>query len=753
MSADPADSVAAELARTADEVHERFRAQRRVLSFAEYLQLVRGHPLRHARDAATYLRDAFDHFGSYQVERPWGGQGRVRRWRLFDLPFAGAGATGRGSDRLIGQEELQNAVYRTLQGFHREGRPNRLLLLHGPNGSAKSTFAGCLMAALEAYSRLDEGALYRFSWVFPRGEKGTGIGFTTGSDGPAPGESYAHLPEERIDAKLPSELRESPLLLLPLEARRRFLAEAFEDAGAKDARVPERIARGELGHRNRAILDALLTAYRGDLGRVLAHVQVERWEMSRRYRVGAVTIGPQMAVDAGERQITADRSLGALPASLSALSLYETVGELVDGQGGLIEYSDLLKRPLDAWKYLLLAIESGDVALQRSNLALDSVLLASSNELHLKAFQEHPEYHSFRGRLVLLRVPYLRDVAQEQGIYDAQILPQIRMEVAPHVTYVAALWAVLTRLRRASADRFDDRELGKLAADLTPLEKADLYATGAVPRRLDPDQAKQLRGGAQAIHSERRGSTDYEGLFGASPREMRMLLLDAVAASEGEGCLAPPALLDRLEAFCERDDYEFLKLAPDRGYHDAKAFVSRVRERWLDRVEDELRTSTGLVSEAQVRDLFERYVLHASHFVKGERVRNPHTGDLEAADEELMSGVEETLGAEDGPAFRRDLMSAVANWAIENPGVEAEPASLFPRYLESLEEAYFAERRRQLRGLGEDVLALLRDDGPTPEDREGAARTLGTLRERFGYGDAGARIALGALLAARYAAE
>ncbi|MEO0322143.1 MAG: serine protein kinase PrkA [Myxococcota bacterium] len=743
--------VGAELARTGGEVRERFLAQRRVLSFAEYLALVAAHPLRHARDAATYLRDAFDHFGSYTLERPWGAGGKVRRWALFDLPFAGEARAA--NERLVGHEALQNDVYQALQSFCREGRPNRLLLLHGPNGSAKSTFAACLMAALEAYSRADEGALYRFSWVFPRGEKGKGIGFRSGDGSPAPGESYAHLPEERIDAKLPSELRESPLLLLPGEPRRRLLAEALEAQGTPDARVPERIARGSLGHRNRAIFDALLTACRGDLARVLAHVQVERWEVSRRYRQGAVTIGPEMAADAGERQLTADRSLGSLPASLSALSLYETQGELVDGQGGLIEYSDLLKRPLDAWKYLLLAIETGEVALQRSTLALDSVLLASSNELHLRAFQEHPDYHSFRGRLVRLRVPYLRDVEQEKGIYEAQITPQIRLEVAPHVTYVGALWAVLTRLRRANADRYDDREIGKLAADLTPLEKAQLYANGAVPRRFEGDQAKLLRAGAEAIYGERHGGGDYEGLVGASPREMRMLFLDAVASAETDGCLAPPALLDRLEAFCERDDYEFLKLAPDRGYHDAKAFVAQARECWLDRVDEELRTSTGLVSEDQVRELFEHYVLHASHWVKKERVRNPVTGELEAPDEELLSRVEEQLGAGEGPAFRRDLMSAVANWAIEHPGEEAAPAVLFPRHLETLGEAHFRERRRQLRDLAEDVLAHLR--GRTLEANAAAAaeRTVATLESRFGYGRAGARIALGALLAARYADE
>jgi len=48
-------------------------------------------------------------------------------------------------------------------------------LLHGPKGSAKSTVAACIMAALEHYSTLDEGALYRFHWVFPTKEHGEGV--------------------------------------------------------------------------------------------------------------------------------------------------------------------------------------------------------------------------------------------------------------------------------------------------------------------------------------------------------------------------------------------------------------------------------------------------------------------------------------------------------------------------------------------------------------------------------------------------
>ena len=131
------------------------------------------HPVRHSRDAARYLRDCFDYYGSYELPRPFGA---TRRFRLFDQEFRDQ-ADG-GHIPLIGHEELQNGFYRALSNFAREGRANRLVLLHGPNGSAKSTFADCIMRALEHYSMADDGALYRFSWIFAPASEERTIGFT-----------------------------------------------------------------------------------------------------------------------------------------------------------------------------------------------------------------------------------------------------------------------------------------------------------------------------------------------------------------------------------------------------------------------------------------------------------------------------------------------------------------------------------------------------------------------------------------------
>jgi predicted Ser/Thr protein kinase len=732
------------------EVKARFEAQKRVLSFREYLDLVRDNPRGYTRDAGRYLKDCLDFFGSYEVERP---TGKLKRWKLFDLEFglhnSGHQAELRLRDRLAGHEAAQEAFYRVLDGFEREGRSNRLVLLHGPNGSAKSTFAACLMRGLEAYSDTDDGALYRFSWIFPRMSEGAGIGFTTSSDELGHGDSFAHLPEERIIAKLESSVREHPLLLLPRDLRQHLIASIYEGAGLSEA-APDWVWTGQLARKNQQIFQALLTAYRGDLERVLAHIQVERFYISRRYRIGAVTIGPQMSVDASERQITADRSIESLPASLSALTLFEPFGELVDASGGIVEFSDLLKRPIEAWKYLLLAIENGEVSLEMSNLPINAVMIASSNELHLSAFRQHPEYNSFRARIVRIRMPYLLDVHREREIYDGQIVPQIPKHVAPHTTYVAALWSVLTRLRKPDASRFSDSALGTIAASLTPLEKADLLTDGLVPARLEADQAKILAGGIAEVEVDGATTSDYEGINGASPREIRMLLLDAAAVFD-EPCVSPVTFLNRLAEFCERDDYEFLKEQPDGPYRDHGSFVDVIKERWLDIVEGELRAASGLIDEHSHLELFDRYVTHVSHWVKKERLFNPVTGKDEDPDVELMKSVEETLGADDGQAFRNDLLSGIAAWAIDHPEQDVQNEELFPRYIEQLRQAYFDERRGQVGEIGKAIVAVLEDDDTLEEElREAAQQALQVLIGVYGYERSSAKVALGALIDARY---
>jgi serine protein kinase len=743
----PADQ---ELEQVSAAVRERFMSEKRVLSFDEYLAEFFEHPLRHSRDAARYVRDCFDFFGSYEVITPLG---KLRRFKLFDQEFAESSGASEGRQKLLGHENVQESFYRALANFSREGRANRLVLLHGPNGSAKSTFAACLMRALEHYSGSEEGAVYRFSWVFPGGFDDKSIGFGARSRRNAGSDSYAHLEHDKINAKLTSELREHPLMLLPLTERRALLEKAYAAKNIRD-NAPDWLWHGRLGHKNAQIFESLLTNYAGDLRKVLAHIQVERYYVSRRYRTAVVTIGPQMSVDASERQITMDRSLAALPGALMNLSLFETHGELVDGAGGVIEFSDLLKRPLESWKYLLLAIESGEISLAFSNLAVNSVFMGSTNEAHLDAFRQHPEYNSFRARLQLCRVGYLLDYKREQQIYDTQIISQVQAHVAPHSTFVAALWAVLTRLLRSDVSHYDEPALGKLAASLTPMEKALLYSDGTIPRRLSSDEGKVLRANMATVFREFDSLPVYEGITGASPREVRTLLLDA-AQDQQRQCLSPLGVTDQIQILCDKGDYQFLKHKPDAGFHDHRAFLLQVRDAWLSRLDTEVRTSTGLVEESRYEELFDRYVTHVSLWVKGERYRDPLTGKYEEPDETLFKRVEEILEVKDPKEFRRNLISAVAAYSIDHPNAKMDPAEIFPRYLERVKESYFTERRSFVAAVIRDMLVLLSDKDSNPptlaSDRQRDAQAaIDRLLKGWGYCTLCARESLGELLRSRY---
>lgn len=735
------------LNRLGETIHERFTQNRRVMSFGEYLELVGTNPRRQLRSAPQYLVDCFDHYGTREVEYPWG---TVRRFNLFDCPWS------EGRERLVGHEEVQNKVYRALHNFVNEGTSNKLILLHGPNGSAKSTFVRCIGRAMQNYSRHEDGAQYRFNWIFPtqKSSKG-GIGFSGSKyDDSAHGDTYAYLPDELIDAKLPDELRDHPLLLIPPGERRDVIASLLE--GKDDSFVlSDYLNFGRLSHKNRAIFESLLASYQGDYARVLRHIQVERFYVQHRYREGYVTVEPQLSVDASERQVTADRSIAALPAALQSVSLFEYGGHIVNANRGLIEYSDLLKRPLEAYKYLLTTVERASVSLQNATLFLDMVFLGTSNEIHLSAFKEIPEFQSFKGRLSLVRVPYLLDFKQEEEIYVQKIREAATdRDVAPHCAYVAALWAVLTRMRKPQADRYPN-DVSDLIARLTPLEKAELYALGKAPDSLTEGQAKDLRSYLAELWTESDTYPNFEGRTGASPRELLAVIFNAANSSQYE-YMSPLAILDEIgELVKQVSVYDFLKQESlPGGFHDHRKFIDMVRERLIDRIDDEVRTSMGLVEEGEYGRVFERYVAHVMHWTKKEKITNPTTGRQEDPDENLMREVEKTLDV-GTPAddFRHDLISKIGAWSLDHRDERPDYTKIFANHFKRLQQAYFEEQRKPiLRGV-EDLVALLTgaEETLSEEGKMKAKKTLAALMERFGYSREAARDSISLLARTRYA--
>jgi serine protein kinase len=556
-----------------------FAQKKLILSFREFLELFAADPVRLSRSAPQYLADVFEHFGSDRV--PGIGGRPTRRHRVFDAAFDA------GQRPVFGQEVVGQDIAARVRSFAQAGKANRLILIHGPNGSSKTSLVDCIFRAMEHYSHQEDGALYSFNWVFVDREDSSGrMGFerTAAVD---KGESLAHIDGKEISCRIPCEMRDNPIFLVPPSERAHFLdglGAELTDKHAAGHLASDALRRGAVCPKCRQIYDTLLAAYGGDWQRVMRHVQVERFFVSLRYREGAVSIQPQGVIDAGVEAYMPERGPG-LPTVLQGLQIFAPSGDLIDANRGMVEYSDVLKRHMEANKYLLHTAERGTASLPRYEAYLDLVMVATANEQQLTAFKAHPDFNSFRGRLELVPCPYLLEYRKEARIYADFLSRTVRdKHVAPHVAECAALWAVLTRLRQPDGDRFE----GPLAAavrKLKPIDKARLYDSGRLPTGLEERERRELSGAVaelpgqfreRVVEFEGQVWAAYEGAFGASPREMQLVLADAAA---GQGCLTPLRLLAQIEELVKQTTtYDFLRLDAEGDYLKPAEFIETVRE-------------------------------------------------------------------------------------------------------------------------------------------------------------------------------
>lgn len=739
-------------------VRREFDANRRLLSFDEYLALCAEHPTRQLRGSASYMVDMLDHFGRYPIE-PKGAAtahgGPLFRFKIFDETVDGT------VKKIVGQELVQNHLYRSLKTFKRQGISNRLLLLHGPNGSAKSSMVHALMGGMERYSRTDEGAAYTFNWIFPVDrytKKKGGMGLHDYDASVQHLDSYARLPDSEIVARIPCDLKDHPLLLVPVKQRRDFLEKLVGKEKLEEvwAGLPLYLTQGGPCHRCKQIFDAMLVANGGDLRKVLMHIQVERFFYSRRYRRGLSTIEPQLHVDAQYQQLTMNKSLGSLPASLQSLNLFTVSGDLIDGNRGIIEYSDLLKRPVDSFKYLLRVCETGAVNVASSIVHLDSVMLGSTNELQLDAFKEFPDFTSFKARIELTRVPYLLSVSEEKEIY-LQNIEQIAGEkhVAPHTSWALALWAVLTRLKKPNSINYPP-SVSSIISSLTPLEKAKFYDTGETPVHLAPEDRKLLRSSSRRLAEEYTNIPYYEGRMGASAREMKAILFDA-AQNEDFACVSPLAVLRETEDFVKRvGEYEFLKQDVKDGYHDSAEFVNTVRTEYVSLIDHEVRECIGLYDKQQWEDFLKKYVQHAALALKKEKIKNPITGKMEDPDFTLLKEFEKIVEAPkdeaERDAFRRNIISQVGAWSLDHPTAPVVYAKVFPEFWAKLEKHYYESQKALLTKM-HNAVTIYGTEAEAQSTGEGAdlaRQTVENMKTRFGYCDACAKEVITFLMKKKY---
>lgn len=699
------------LSNVSESVKREFKEQKYILSFEEYLEIFSKEPRKLVRNSAEYMLDMFKYFGFNENNYEFNTS--KRHFKLFER------TRSKNKPSITGQEEAHESIYRVLEQFVRQGKIDKLILLHGPNGSSKSSTAEALANALEEYSKTEQGAVYKFNWIFPSDKIGyeglsdkfnKHIGF--GDDNPTKNgnKSFAHLEDDEIMCKLISEMKENPIFILPKKERIVLYKRVIENQ-LYNVDIPIHLEEGALGAKSKKIFDSLIIAYKGDLEKVLRHVQVERFFFSSRYRIGIASVEPQMAIDAQDRQVTMERNMQNIPPALQNIRIFEPQGELIDANRGFIEFADLLKRPLEAFKYLLTTIEKMNINLPSGIADLDLIMMASTNEKHLDAFKNSPDWPSFKGRFELVRVPYLLSAKLEQKIYEEDIkIIEKNKKIGPHTLILLAKWAVLTRLRQPDPD-FYDPSIRNLISKLDPYDKQTLYDGNELSNIFSETEKGLLKKNIDEIFKESQSSVAYEGRFGASPREMKMLLYFA-AQNERHDSLSAIALFDEIEKLTrDRTIYDYLQFEPRGGYHDYREFIKYIKTQYSIQFHKEFLSALNLYDEQQYINALQKYMKNVTAFIKKEKIQNEITGRYEDANENIMEEMETLMGATGNKKeIRERLVAKIASWRVERPSDELNFSKVFEIELSTIARRIYESKEDEIKKIKSSMMMYGSED-------------------------------------------
>ena len=272
-------------------------------SFEEYLEKVRENPLV-TRNAFQRLYEMIISYGSFEIGDP---KDNLIRYKFFD------DVLGDGKDAVFGLvRPLMRLVSNLKSAAYGYGVEKRVLLLHGPVGSSKSTIVRLMKRGLEHYSHSEKGPQFTFSWRMSEEEEWT-----------------------------PCPMNEEPLRIIPEEARR----EIVDDLNQKHSSDYLLSVEGSLCPHCRYYFTSLMNKYNGEWDKILGHVKANRLLLSEEDRKGIGTFQPKDEKNQDSTELTGDINYRkiALYGSDSDPRAFNFDGEFNIANRGIIEFIEVLK--------------------------------------------------------------------------------------------------------------------------------------------------------------------------------------------------------------------------------------------------------------------------------------------------------------------------------------------------------------------------------------------------------------------------
>ena len=403
-----------------------------------------------------------------------------------------------GRDAIFGLEvPLMKLVNVFKAAAQRYGPERRVLLLHGPVGSAKSTIVRLLKRGLEEYSRTPEGMLYTYSWALDL--------------------------ENPVWAPCP--MHEEPLHLVPAAMR----AELVSQINAASQTDYEVNYEGELCPFCRRNYDELSKQHNGDWTKIIAHTKVRRMILSEQDRVGIGTFQPKDEKNQDSTELTGDINYRKIAeyGSESDPRAFNFDGEFNIANRGMLEFIEILKLDVAFLYDLLGATQEHKIKPKKfAQTDIDEVIIGHTNEPEYRKLQKNEFMEALRDRTVKIDIPYVTKLSEELKIYEKDFGPaKIRgKHVAPHTLEIAAMWAVLTRLEEPKD------------ANISLIQKMKLY-DGKKVQDHTSDKVRELR-----------KETDREAMEGISPRYIQDKISNALVSDRAGACINPFVVMNELDS-------------------------------------------------------------------------------------------------------------------------------------------------------------------------------------------------------------
>ena len=300
---------------------------------------------------------------------------------------------------------------------------------------------------------------------------------------------------------------------------------------------------------------------------------------------------------------------------------------------------------------------------------IGNVCAHNTNEPEYRKLQKNEYMEALRDRTIKVDIPYVLKLSDEVKIYEKFFNPK-RVKgkhIAPHTLEIAAMWAILTRLEEPK--KFN----------LTLMQKLKLY------------DGKALPGFTEDHVIELREEAPREGMFGISPRYVMDKISNALVSEENPHCVNPFMVMKELDEGL--DHYSLVSTDEQRKRY--RELLALVRQEYEEIIKNEVRRAITADEEALKR-LCQNYIENVKAYVRGEKVRNRYTGELEEPDERLMRSIEEKIDIPESRKddFRREIMNYIASLALEGKQFDYKSNE---RLLRALELKLFEDQKDSIR--------------------------------------------------------